>query len=64
MADYLLSIKQVMSRTSLSRAAIYELIKRGDFPAQIPLMERRVGWSAEAVQAWIDNKINPTEQAA
>lgn len=52
----ILSISDVVVRTNLSRSTIYELCKKGNFPKQIPLTPRRVGWIEEMVDGWIRAK--------
>jgi len=52
-ADRLLRIDEVQSLTSLGRTKIYGMVRRGDFPAPIPLSPRCARWSESEVQAWI-----------
>lgn len=58
----LLSIRDVVSRVSFSRATIYNKIASGDFPAPIRISENRVAWDSAAIDAWIAVKL--TGQAA
>ena len=44
---------QVEVRTGLPRSSLYDRIKRGDFPAPIPLGARSVGWLEHEVDAWL-----------
>jgi prophage regulatory protein len=46
-----------MVETGLSRSTIYHKIKIGDFPPQINLGSRAVGWLSEEVDAWITGRI-------
>ena len=50
---------QVEAMTGLSRAAIYDAIKRGAFPKQIPLIPggKSVGWLAHEVAGWISSRV-------
>jgi len=48
----------VMARTGLSRSTIYDLISRGNFPSQIKLGPRAVGWLASEVVDWIEARID------
>lgn len=48
-----LRLPAVTRRTGLSRSTIYELISAGDFPRQIPLGRRAVGWIEQDIEAWI-----------
>lgn len=49
----MLKIRDVVELTSLHRATIYRLIDRGEFPANRKLSPQRVGWRADAIEAWI-----------
>lgn len=44
---------QVEGKTGLSRSTIYLRIKHGEFPKQIKLGSRAVGWLEEEIDAWI-----------
>ncbi len=50
-------LPEVLNQTGLSRSTIYEMISRGDFPQQVKLGPRAVGWSSEDVVNWIDSRI-------
>ena len=57
----LLTLKQVIEKTTLSKATIYRLIKKGLFPRGkklIPDCERIVRWNAEEVDNWIEKSYN------
>ncbi len=60
---YLIKRPQVEARTGLSRSHLYALVKRGEFPPPIPLSNdgRAVAWSEQAVQAWIESRINTAQ---
>lgn len=47
-----LKIADVVTETSLSRATIYRLVAKGEFPAPIRVSAQRVAWVEEAVQGW------------
>ena len=49
--------REVEVRTGLPRSTMYDRIKRGDFPAPIPLGERSVGWLEHEVDAWLADRI-------
>ena len=53
----ILKLKEVLTRTSLGKTTLYMLISNGDFPQQIPLGLRAVGWLESEVDAWILEKI-------
>ena len=53
----LLTLKQVIEKTTLSKATIYRLIKKGVFPKGkkiIPDCDRIVRWSATEIDNWIE----------
>ena len=49
----LMKLKEVVRETRLSRATIYRLIAKGDFPKQIHLSERATAWLRSEVVDWI-----------
>lgn len=53
----LIKLPTVIKMTSLSRSAIYQRIKEGQFPAQIKIGRRSVAWSESRVQNWIQEQI-------
>jgi prophage regulatory protein len=57
MREKILRLPQVMERTGLSRSMIYFLISIGEFPKQIKLTLRTVGWLESQIDGWIENRI-------
>ena len=55
-------IDQVSEITTLSRATIYRLIKKGEFPSQIKLAERSSGWVEQEVLEYLNNKIQKSKE--
>lgn len=53
----LLRLKAVMKMTGLSRSTIYGMIARGEFPVQIRISTRCVGWNSSEIDTWIEEKI-------
>jgi prophage regulatory protein len=55
----ILRLPDVKHQVGLGRTAIYQKIKAGEFPAPIPLSNngRAVGWDSEAINAWIESRI-------
>ncbi|MCM8612807.1 AlpA family phage regulatory protein [Accumulibacter sp.] len=49
---YLLRLKQITAFTGMSRSWTYEAIRRGEFPAPIPLSARAVAWDSASIAAW------------
>lgn len=56
-ATTLLRITQVKARTGLSRSTIYLRIKEGEFPAQVSLGPRAVGWLEAEIERWIETQV-------
>lgn len=52
----ILRIEGVFCRTGLKRTMLYDLIAKGEFPKQVPLGARAVGWYEDEVQDWIDER--------
>lgn len=52
---YLLDIKEVIKRTSLSRSTIWRRLKSKSFPEPVRLSEQCVRWRADEVDSWIRN---------
>lgn len=53
MADAILRLQSVKQRCGLSRTAIYAAIQRGEFPAQVEIGLRTVGWLESDIDQWI-----------
>lgn len=53
----ILRLRQVIARTGLARSTIYEHIRNGNFPNQIVLGRRSVGWIETEIDAWISGRI-------
>ena len=49
---------EVLRRTQLGRAKLYELIGRGEFPAPVALGPRLRAWPLHEVSAWIRDRLN------
>lgn len=49
----LLRRKEVENRTSKSRSAIYEGIRKGTFPAPLPIGTKSVAWLESDIEKWI-----------
>jgi prophage regulatory protein len=47
----------VVAKTGLSRARIYEMVNEGTFPKPVPLGERARGWLEHEVDQWIEQCI-------
>ena len=50
--------------TGLSKATIYRLLARGEFPARVKLSPRCVGWRVAEVDAWLAARAGVHEEPA
>lgn len=48
--------EEVLRRTGLKTTRLYELINSREFPGQVSIGARAVGWYEDEVQEWIDNR--------
>lgn len=52
----ILRIAVVLRRTGLKRTMLYDLIAKGQFPKQVSLGARAVGWYEDKVDEWVRNR--------
>ena len=55
--DSLLRLKDVQSRTSLSRTTIYRRVSAGTFPPPTPISAGLVAWYEADINAWVANPM-------
>jgi len=55
-ALFILRRKQVEARTGLGRSSIYALIAANQFPRQVQLSTRAVGWKESDITAWLESR--------
>lgn len=60
---HILRIPDVQRRVGLSRAQIYSLVTRGEFPAPIKLGVKASGWLESEIDHWIDEQIKKSRRA-
>ena len=53
----ILRLPDVQKRTGLSRSTVYLRVSEGNFPRQIKLGPRCVGWLESEIDAWLDDKV-------
>ncbi|MGZ4995376.1 MAG: helix-turn-helix transcriptional regulator [Methylobacter sp.] len=53
----IIRLPRVIQKTELSRSTIYSLIKAGDFPKQIHLSPRAMGFLESEVDRWIEARV-------
>lgn len=47
----------VQEKSGFKKSQLYEMVRRGEFPAPVKIGARSVAWDAEAVDAWIRDRI-------
>lgn len=57
MSDNLLDLDAVKARTSLSKATIYRMMARDEFPKQARVGQKTVRWSERAIDAWVEKTV-------
>jgi prophage regulatory protein len=55
--EMILRLRDVLKRTGLSRSTLYNRIANGEFPHQISLGGRAIGWFKGEVQDWINERV-------
>lgn len=63
-AQSLLRLPVVKARTGLSRSSIYAMVAAGEFPSQIPIGKRAVGFIESEIDRWISDRIEASRGAA
>ncbi|WP_208454827.1 AlpA family phage regulatory protein [Caballeronia sp. BCC1704] len=53
----ILRLPAVMDRTGLSKPYLYQMIKRGEFPASVRIAPRYAGWIEQEVTDWLHQSI-------
>lgn len=61
--ERLIKLREVISRTGLSRSTIYLSVSRNQFPKPIKISMRRVGWLETEIDHWITMRTNVTRHA-
>jgi prophage regulatory protein len=64
MADSILRLPAVKTRTGLSRSTIYLRVSQGAFPRPVSLGGRAVGWVEAEIQEWLQQRIAARRKAA
>lgn len=59
-----LRIKDASAYVGIGKSHLYELIKKGEFPAPIPLGGRAHGWRLSDLNSWLDKQAENRSCAA
>lgn len=57
-----LPVKEVVRRTSLSRATVYRLVQAGTFPLPVTLTGARTAWVETEITAWMQSRLASRDQ--
>lgn len=57
-------MRELSKILGISRANIYQMIGKGEFPKGVKLSERARGWTAEEIEAWIETRREKDEVMA
>ena len=57
MSKAILRLNATLAKTGLSRSVLYSEISKGNFPKQINLSERSIGFLESEVENWIDERV-------
>jgi prophage regulatory protein len=60
----ILRLAEVKRRTGLPTSTLYKFVSDGEFPRQVPIGCRTVGWLSDEVEAWIAKQVAKRDQAA
>ena len=47
---------QVQARTGLSRSSIYKMMQENEFPRQVALGRRTIGWRSDDIDQWLESR--------
>jgi prophage regulatory protein len=59
----ILRLPEVVKRTGLPRASIYQQMALGTFPRQVSISLRSRGWVESEVDGWIEQRIRARTKA-
>ena len=54
--DRLLRLPEVLQLVGLSKSTIYHMIAQGEFPDQVRLGRRAVGWWESEIETWKESR--------
>jgi prophage regulatory protein len=56
-AKHLIRLPEVKTRVAMSKAQIYKLISKDEFPKQIKVGNRISAWVSSEIDLWIEQRI-------
>lgn len=52
----IIRIEELEKRIGVRKSSIYALIRRGEFPAPVQLLDRASGWLDSDIDAWLKSR--------
>jgi prophage regulatory protein len=56
-SNRILRLPEVLARVGLSRSSVYARVKAGEFPVQVSLGGKSVGWHSDDIEKWVESCI-------
>jgi prophage regulatory protein len=53
----LIRLVGVLDKTGISRAQLYKLMQKNEFPSNVKISERAVAWVESEIEAWMKNRL-------
>jgi len=53
----ILRLKEVIELTGMPRSSIYHNMKKGEFPKQVKLTVKSVGWREDDIKKYLDSRV-------
>ena len=60
----LIRIKQVIEMTGISRAYVYALAQKGEFPKPVKLSQRSNAWVEQEINEWIEKRMQLRDKSS
>lgn len=57
-----LKLNEVVDRTKICRARVYQLMELNEFPKSVKLGQRSVAWLESEIDSWIDERIQERDE--
>jgi prophage regulatory protein len=57
-------LNKVLQESGLSKSTLYDLMRKGEFPAGVRLADQAVGWLDTEVKAWQESRVKVTRQSS
>jgi prophage regulatory protein len=61
MNNKIIRLRAAKDWTGLSRSTIYAMMKSGDFPQNILIGARAVGWLESDIRSWVDARVDASK---